>query len=119
MFPMFQLLAPDNLVDKCGHHYTICIDLKHPHFEVLDSVRSGDDDSLTTHAEFFIDHLKEMWSRHYECSKVRISQFPINYVTMARPRNGRDCGSNMLEYLAKWEGRRVPVIRITCVAELR
>ena len=44
--------------------------LKDQRFEVLDSIRSGDDEDLTTHAEFFINNLKETWNRHYENSKV-------------------------------------------------
>lgn len=119
MFPMFQLLAPNNPVDKCGHHYAVCLDLKHQCFEVLDSIRSGDDDSLTTHAEFFINNLKETWNRQYGNSKVQISHFPIEYVTTAKQGNGRDYGFYMLEYLAKWEGRRVPVITDATVVELR
>ena len=88
MFPMFQLLAPDNPHDKCGHHYAISLDLKNQRFEVLDSIRSRDDDDLTTHAEFFINNLKEIWNRHYENSKVQISHFPIEYVMTEKQENG-------------------------------
>ncbi|XBH68808.1 hypothetical protein VPH35_096866 [Triticum aestivum] len=115
MFPMFQLLEPDNPVDMCSHHYVVCLDRKNQCFEVLDSIRSGDDTSLTTHAEFFIHDLKETWNHHYGSSKVKISHFPIEYITTAK----HDCSFYMLEYLAKWEGRRVPVITDAIVVELR
>ncbi|XBI03142.1 hypothetical protein VPH35_131594 [Triticum aestivum] len=83
MFPMFQELAPEDLDDKCGHHYAICLDLKN------------------------------------QCFEVQISHFPIEYVTTEKQENWHDCRFYMLEYLAKWEGRRVPVIAGAMVVELR
>ncbi|XBI75524.1 hypothetical protein VPH35_068888 [Triticum aestivum] len=97
---MFQELAPHDPHDKCGHHYAICLDLKNQRFEVLDSMHSAADADLTTHAEYFINNLKETWNCHYEHSKT-------------------DCVFHMLEYLAKWEGRLVPVVTATMVIELR
>ena len=87
LFPMFQELAPHDPHDKCGHHYVICLDLKNQRFEVLDSIRSGADSDLTTHAEFFINNLKETWNRHYEHSKVQIRHFPTEYVATAKQGN--------------------------------
>ena len=87
MFPMFQELAPHAQHDKCGHHYAICLDLKNQHFEVLDSIRSEADADLTTHAEFFINNLKETWNRHYEHPKVQIRHFPTEYVVTAKQGN--------------------------------
>ncbi|XBI49506.1 hypothetical protein VPH35_113060 [Triticum aestivum] len=95
---MFQELAPHDLHDKCSHHYAICLDLKKQRFEVLDSMRSAADADLTTHDEYFINNLKETWNRHYEHSK--------------------DCGFHTLEYLAKWEGRLVPVVTAAMAIEL-
>ncbi|KAE8781161.1 hypothetical protein D1007_45605 [Hordeum vulgare] len=118
MFPMFQSLAPNNLVDKCGHHHTTCTDLKHQRFEVLESLRSGDDTILTSHVDFFINILKETWNRHHGSSNVQSSHFPIEYVLTTKQGNGYDCGYHMLEYLAKWQGIKVPSIRKACVAEL-
>ncbi|KAE8805155.1 hypothetical protein D1007_18794 [Hordeum vulgare] len=117
--PMFQYLALENSVDKCGHHYTICLDLKHQWFKVLDLVRLGDDTSLTSHAEFFVSNLKETWNRHYGISKVQISHFPVEYVLTDKQGNGYDCRYYMFEYLAKWEGRKVPAILKASVVELR
>ena len=87
MFPMFQELAPHDPHDKCGHHYAICLDLKNQRFEVLDSIRSEADADLTTHAEFFINNLKETWNRHYEHSKVQIRHFPTEYVATVKQGN--------------------------------
>ncbi|XBI31488.1 hypothetical protein VPH35_055049 [Triticum aestivum] len=119
MFPMFQELAPHDQQDKCGHHYAICLDLKNQRFEVLDSIRSEADSDLTTHAEFFINNLKETWNRHYEHSKVQIRHFPIEYVATVKQGNTTDCGFHALEYFAKWEGRVVPAISAATVIELR
>ncbi|KAM3210216.1 hypothetical protein ACQJBY_064318 [Aegilops geniculata] len=116
---MFQELAPQDPHDKCGYHYAICLDLKNQRFEVLDSVRSEADKDLTMHAEYFISNLKETWNRHYKNSKVQIRHFPIEYVATTKQGNGHDCGFHMLEYLAKWEGRRVPVVTAAMVVELR
>ncbi|XBH57098.1 hypothetical protein VPH35_078770 [Triticum aestivum] len=112
-------LAPHDPHDKCGHHYAICLDLKNQRFEVLDSMRSEADADLTTHAEYFINNLKETWNRHYENSKVQIRNFPIEYVATTKQGNRHDCGFHTLEYLAKWEGRRVPVVTAAMVVELR
>ena len=87
MFPMFQELAPHDPHDKCGHHYAICRDLKNQRFEVLDSMRSAADTHLTSHAEFFINNVKETWNRHYENSKVQIRHFPIEYVATTNQGN--------------------------------
>ncbi|KAI4973153.1 hypothetical protein ZWY2020_028861 [Hordeum vulgare] len=136
MFSMFQYLAPENSIDKCSHHYTICLHLKYQWFEVLDSIRSGDDTNLTSHVEFFVINLKETWNRHYGSSNVQISHFPIE---MHHIRNTilcpfykmmlivferffcctHDCGYYMLEYLTKWERRKVPTISKASVIELR
>ncbi|KAI4996294.1 hypothetical protein ZWY2020_048060 [Hordeum vulgare] len=107
MFQMYQNLVPENIVDKCDHHYTICLDLKHQRFEVLDSIRSRDDTSLSSHAEFFVSNLKETRNRHYGSSKVKINHFPIKHVVTDKQSNGYDCRYYMLEYLAKWEGRKI------------
>ncbi|XBI29842.1 hypothetical protein VPH35_053735 [Triticum aestivum] len=115
---MFQELAPDNPYDKCGHHYMICLDLKNQRFEVLGSMCSGADEDLTTHAELFINNLKETWNRHYENSKVQIIRLPIEYVATTKQGNRHDCGFHTLEYLAKWEGRRVPIVTAAMVVEL-
>ncbi|KAE8768255.1 hypothetical protein D1007_60292 [Hordeum vulgare] len=88
MFSMFQYLAPENSIDKCSHHYTICLHLKYQWFEVLDSIRSGDDTNLTSHVEFFVINLKETWNRHYGSSNVQISHFPIEYVLTNKQGNG-------------------------------
>ncbi|XBJ22840.1 hypothetical protein VPH35_001153 [Triticum aestivum] len=118
LFPVFQELAPQDPHDKCGHHYAICLDLKNQHFEVLDSMRSEAYADLTTHAEYFINNLKETWNRHYENSNVQIRHFPIEYVATTKQGNRHDRGFHTLEYLAKWEGQRVPVITATMVVEL-
>ncbi|XBI03841.1 hypothetical protein VPH35_132210 [Triticum aestivum] len=119
MFPMFQELAPHDQEDKCGHHYAICLDLKNQCFEVLDSIRSETDADLVTHAELFINNLKETWNRHYEHSKVQIRHFPTEYVATAKQGNTTDCGFHALKYFAKWEGRIVPAITAATVVELR
>ena len=84
---MFQELAPHDPHNKCGHHYAICLDLKNQRFEVLDSMRSEADADLTTHAEYFINNLKETWNHHYENSKVQIRHFPIEYVETTKQGN--------------------------------
>ncbi|KAE8819188.1 hypothetical protein D1007_02942 [Hordeum vulgare] len=119
MFSMYQHLVPKNKVEKCGHHYTICLDLKHQRFEVLDSLRLGDNTIHTSHAEFFESNLKETWNRHYRSSKVQISHFPIKYVLTDKQGNVYDCGYYMVEYLAKLEGREVPAISKATIDELR
>ena len=87
MFPMFQELAPHDPHDKCGHHYAICLDLKNQRFEVLDSMCLAADADLTSHAEFFINNVKETWNRHYENSKVQIRHFPVEYVATTNQGN--------------------------------
>ncbi|XBI95509.1 hypothetical protein VPH35_031960 [Triticum aestivum] len=116
---MFQELAPHDPHDKCGHHYAICLDLKNQRFEVLDSMRLAADADLTTHAEYFINNLKETWNRHYEHSKfiIVISILLRDHLILFLYR--ADCGFHMLEYLAKWEGRLVPVVTAAMVVELR
>ncbi|KAI5019205.1 hypothetical protein ZWY2020_044093 [Hordeum vulgare] len=90
---MFQHLALENSIDNCGYRYTICLDLKHQR--------------LTSHAEFFVRNLKEMWNRHYRSSKVQIIHFPIEYVLTDKQGNSTyDCTYYVLEYLAMWEGRK-------------
>ncbi|KAF6982946.1 hypothetical protein CFC21_001266 [Triticum aestivum] len=116
---MFQELAPQDPHDKCGHHYMICLDLKNQHFEVLDPMRSEANADLTTHTEFFINNLKETWNRHYETSRVQIGHFLIEYVATTKQGNQHDYGFHMLEYLAKWEGRRFPFVTAAMVVELR
>ncbi|XBI80381.1 hypothetical protein VPH35_089568 [Triticum aestivum] len=119
MFPMFQELAPHDQHDKCGHHYAIYLDLKNQRFEVLDSMRSAADADLTTHAEFFINNLKETWNCHYEHSKVQIRHFLVEYVATTKQGNTMDYGFHTLEYVAKWEGRLVPVVTAATVVELQ
>uniref|UniRef100_A0A8R7PXK1 Ubiquitin-like protease family profile domain-containing protein n=1 Tax=Triticum urartu TaxID=4572 RepID=A0A8R7PXK1_TRIUA len=108
MFTMYQELTPDDPVDKCGHYYTVCINLRIQRFDVLDYLHWGDDETLRSHAELFIENLKQTWLRHYEGSKVQINDFPIEYVKTAKKGTTRDCGIYLLEYLAKWEGRKLP-----------
>ncbi|XBJ15802.1 hypothetical protein VPH35_007591 [Triticum aestivum] len=119
MFPMLQELAPHDQHDKCGHHYAICLDLKNQRFEVLDSMRSAADADLTSHAEFFINNVKETWNRHYENSKVQIRHFLVEYVVTMNQGNTTDWGFHTLEYFAKWEGRLVPAVTAAMVIELR
>ncbi|XP_044318375.1 uncharacterized protein [Triticum aestivum] len=77
------------------------------------------DTDPTTHAEFFINNLKETWTRHYGNSRVQINHFPIEYVATTKQGNRHDYRFHTLEYLAKWEGQRVLVITAAMVVELR
>ncbi|KAI5018036.1 hypothetical protein ZWY2020_042924 [Hordeum vulgare] len=127
MFPMYQHLVPKNFVDKCGHHYTICLDLNHQLFNVLDSFRSGDDTNLTSHAKFFVRNLQETWNRHYESSgttyatpfSVHLTTMILSFIECFLFCCRYDCGYYMLEYLTKWEGRKVRANLKAIVVELR
>ncbi|XP_044436665.1 uncharacterized protein [Triticum aestivum] len=82
-------------------------------------MRSAANADLSTHDEYFINNLKETWNRHYKHSKVQIRHFPIEYVAPTKQGNKMDYGFHILEYLAKWEGRLVPVVTVAMVVELR
>src|SRR4051812_25149392 len=82
MFAMHQHLAPEDRNDKCGHFYTICLNLKNQQFELLDSAHDDSDASLRSHYEYFIGRVKETWKEHYGQSKVHISNYPTQYIVM-------------------------------------
>ena len=87
MFAMYQELTPEDPQDKCGHFYTICLNLKNQYFEVLDSARGDDDASLRSHYEYFIGRVKETWAHHYGTSRVQISHYPTQYIKSTQQEN--------------------------------
>uniref|UniRef100_A0ACD5YSR8 Uncharacterized protein n=1 Tax=Avena sativa TaxID=4498 RepID=A0ACD5YSR8_AVESA len=106
-------------IEPCGHWYTLFLNFEKKRFEVLDSARNHDDESLISHATSLVDAIKKMYLVNYSKSSKQIQDYDLEYIDVPKQNNKDDCGFFMLKFLELWNGRVVPAITYDQIPELR
>ncbi|CAL4924975.1 unnamed protein product [Urochloa decumbens] len=106
MFPVLQVISSRN-VDNVGHYFLLVLNLRSNRFEVLDSMRTMEDDSLRTCCNRIVTGIKKLWKMHYPDSKIVIDDYDIVNIGVSHQGNNNDCGFHMLMHAEHWDGRTV------------
>ncbi|CAL5078667.1 unnamed protein product [Urochloa decumbens] len=106
MFPVLQAISSRN-VDKVGHYFLLVLNLRSNRFEVLDSMRTMEDDNLRTCCNRIVTGIKKLWKMHYPDSKIVIDDYDIVNIGVSHQGNNNDCGFHMLMHAEHWDGRTV------------
>ncbi|KAM0825705.1 hypothetical protein ACQ4PT_069377 [Festuca glaucescens] len=102
-----------------GHWYVVSLNLDGKRFEVLDSVRDNEDETLIKHATLVFDAIKGMYKINYSNSSKQIEDYELVYIDVPKQNNRFDCGYFMLKFLELCNGRVVPAITFDQIPELR
>jgi len=70
MFPVLQSLGDRKSATQVGHYFLLVLNLRNQRFEVLDSMRTLEDEALFKCCNTLIGAIKELWTKHgYEAKK--------------------------------------------------
>ena len=70
MFSVLQSLGDGKSATQVGHYFLLVLNLRNQRFEVLDSMRTLEDEALFKCYNTLIGEIKELWTKHgYEAKK--------------------------------------------------
>ncbi|OEL14776.1 hypothetical protein BAE44_0024205 [Dichanthelium oligosanthes] len=94
MFPTLQMMKVNR--EEIGHYFLIVLNLCENRFEVLDSTRTFQDETLKTCYITIVAGIKSLWATHYPKTNKPIEGFDLVDIGMTKPSNNHDCGFHML-----------------------
>jgi hypothetical protein len=74
MFPVLQAMGSET---AAGHYYLLVLNLRAKRFEVMDSMRSLEDESLRKSCDTMIEGIKTLWRKHYPNSNHDIEDYEL------------------------------------------
>ena len=77
MFPVLQTWTPKGLDEKVGHYFLLVLNLRAKRFEVLDSMRSLNDEKLASCCANLVSRIKECWKIFYPDTKKEIDTYEV------------------------------------------
>ncbi|KAM0910746.1 hypothetical protein ACQ4PT_013941 [Festuca glaucescens] len=84
----FAVLQNLGTVKKpCGHWYSLFLNFEKKRFEVLDSARGPDDESLITHSSDLVDAIKCMYRINYSSSSKQIDDYELVFIDAPKQNN--------------------------------
>jgi hypothetical protein len=84
-FAVLQNLGTEK--KPCGHWYSLFLNFEKKRFEVLDSVRGPDDESLITHSSNLVDAIKCMYRVNYSSSSKQIDDYELVFIDAPKQNN--------------------------------
>ena len=76
-FPVLKELRNNNLDTSVGHYFLLVLNLREERFEVLDSMRSLNDNNLRSCCDKIISGIKQCWKTHYAASNKVIDNYDL------------------------------------------
>jgi hypothetical protein len=70
-----------------GHWYVLTLNFEAKRFEVLDSARGNEDESLISHATSLVNSIKAMYLVNYSQSSKQIEDYPLVYIDTPKQNN--------------------------------
>ncbi|OEL17894.1 hypothetical protein BAE44_0021089 [Dichanthelium oligosanthes] len=107
MFPTVQMMKVNG--EEIGHYFLIVLNMHDNRFEVLDSMRTLQDERLKTCCTTIIARIKILWATHYPETNKPIEDFELIDVGVPNQSNNHDCGFHMLMHTDVWDGRSTDV----------
>ncbi|KAM0926633.1 hypothetical protein ACQ4PT_003638 [Festuca glaucescens] len=84
----FAVLQNLGTVKKpCGHWYSVFLNFEKKRFEVLDSARGPDDESLITRSSDLVDAIKSMYRINYSSSSKQIDEYELVFIDAPKQNN--------------------------------
>jgi hypothetical protein len=71
----------------CGHWYSLFLNFEKKRFEVLDSARGPDDESLINHSRDLVDAIKCMYRINYSSSSKQIDDYELVFIEAPKQNN--------------------------------
>lgn len=85
------------------------LNLREERFEVLDSMRSLNDNNLRSCCDKIISGIKQCWKTHYAASNKVIDNYDLIDIQVPQQTNNHDCGYHMLLHCEHWNGVKMPL----------
>jgi hypothetical protein len=77
----FAVLQNLGTQDKpAGHWYALFLNFEKKRFEVIDSARDHDDETLVSHATSLVDSIKDMYRINYSQSSKQIQDYELVFI---------------------------------------
>ncbi|RLM60201.1 hypothetical protein C2845_PM14G09690 [Panicum miliaceum] len=75
------------LMNTQGHYFLIVLNLRNKSFELLDSMRSLEDEKLAAFCNGFLAAIKSLWKDHYSDSKHPIDNYELVDIAVSKQTN--------------------------------
>jgi Ulp1 family protease len=75
MFPVLQMIGDGG--EQVGHYFLLVLNLRNERFEVLDSMRSLEDEALFDCCNTLIGAIKQVWTKYEYEEKKPISNYEL------------------------------------------
>ncbi|RLN38595.1 hypothetical protein C2845_PM01G01540 [Panicum miliaceum] len=83
--PVLQMLVAND--ENLGHYFLIVLNLRNQRFEVIDSMRSLQDEKLPACCNTIISGIKSLWRTHYPNTKTPIDNYGTTEIAVPKRRN--------------------------------
>ena len=74
MFPVLEAMG-NNGSDTAGHYYLLVLNLRGKRFEVIDSMKSLEEERLRKSYNTIMEGIKTLWRKYYPNSKKDIENY--------------------------------------------
>jgi hypothetical protein len=74
MFPLLEAMG-NNGSETARHCYLLVLNLRGKRFEVMDSMRSLEDERLRKSCNKILEDIKTLWKKHYPNSRKNIENY--------------------------------------------
>ncbi|KAG2605582.1 hypothetical protein PVAP13_4NG083617 [Panicum virgatum] len=114
LFPVLQRLVSSDI--QSGHYFLIVLNLRNNRFEVLDSMRTLENEALAQCCNTITSGIKQLWKIYYAqtlCytdtaqTTKQIENNETVQIPVPKQTNNHDCGFHMLMHAQHWDGRLV------------
>jgi len=105
LFPVLQRLVPSDI--HSGHYFLIVLNLRNNRFEVLDSMRTLENEALAQCCNTITSGIKQLWKIYYAQTTEQIENYETVQIPVPKQTNNHDCGFHMLMHAQQWDGRLV------------
>ncbi|PVH31945.1 hypothetical protein PAHAL_9G269200 [Panicum hallii] len=90
LFPVLQKLVQND--EHSGHYFLIVVNLRNNRFEILDSMRTLENEALAQCSATIINTIKKLWETHYAETSKQIEDYEIVQIGVPKQANNCDYG---------------------------
>ncbi|CAD6240320.1 unnamed protein product [Miscanthus lutarioriparius] len=119
MFPVLQSLGDGKSATHVGHYFLLVLNLRNQRFEVLDSMRTLEDEALFKCCNTLIGAIKQLWTKHGYEAKKPICNYELVDIGVPIQSNNHDCGFHMLMHAEHWDGRSMQYFKESDIPNIR
>ncbi|CAD6220545.1 unnamed protein product [Miscanthus lutarioriparius] len=117
--PVLQSLGDGKSATKVGHYFLLVLNLRNQRFEVLDSMRTLEDEVVFKCCNTLIGAIKELWTKHGYEAKKPICNYELVDIGVPIQSNNHDCGFHMLMHAEHWDGRSMQYFKESDIPNIR